>query len=840
MRDLHLHVGPQKTGSTYLHALLAANRPRLEARASASRPTATTRRPARHYLAFIAALRGKGMARGARRDRGGPGRARARHRRGPGDASCSCRSDRGRGAAAGARPRTRRRRRISARASSTSRAGRTIWPRATSSRGSRPGIPAARPTIPSRTTTTTAACAGSRRSSGGRTSRCSSTATGRPNDLAGAFFAAIGLGGVLARLDRDVGRRNVSLHRRKVLLLAHVPKNRRRRPSLLVPPGLPEVVVEVVAGSPAVADDGIRFTCSRPTARRALVARHLDGNRALVARYGIADPGGFVELPPPDPAWTPPAPISNREIARGLPRDRRRRLAARGGPLRRAASGPRGSPGSSPASPRAPPPRARPEPPRDRSPACAARRRPRSPPRRSLLRRAPRPRRAGRPRAAAARRRWPAPGRGPAAARLARLAGAGAGRSGRRRSRRCAAPAGCGRARASSPRPRRCSPPGRRAGRRRRRASPRSAAAAPAPRARPPPRRCCGPAGPAAGLDLALPARDRPAALPRELAGRIVLYTAAFGDAPPPAPLLPGAAGPALPAADRPRPRGAGLGDAAHAAAGARSRPARCSSPASAAPRLLAAAAPEAEASLFLDPAHADHRQPRHPARPLALAAGPGALAPPGGARLARGDRGAADRGPARRSRARWSTLAAACTAGRAAARRRGLRQPGDLAPAPGRARRGADGRLVGARRRGARDRGRGAGRAARRPRRPARAPGDPARRARPGRGQPVLRRRALARPRPPRAPRARARPPAGPLPVAFLYAEQFAASASTFLRMGQLAEIVAEHYPERFAVTWTSDGRGPARPGGGAGQGGAADARPRGDRGACARATSR
>ena len=136
----------------------------------------------------------------------------------------------------------------------------------------------------------------------------------RPNDLAGAFFAALGLGGVLAELDRDVGRRNVSLHRRKVLLLAHVPKNRRRRPSLLVPPGLPEVVVEVVAGSRAVADDGIRHLLS-PDERRALVARHLDGNRALVARYGIADPGAFVELPPPDPAWTPPAPISNAEIA---------------------------------------------------------------------------------------------------------------------------------------------------------------------------------------------------------------------------------------------------------------------------------------------------------------------------------------------------------------------------------------------------------------------------------------------------------------------------------------------------------------------------------------------
>ena len=50
-------------------------------------------------------------------------------------------------------------------------------------------------------------------------------------------------------------------------------------------------------------------------------------------------------------------------------------------------------------------------------------------------------------------------------------------------------------------------------------------------------------------------------------------------------------------------------------------------------------------------------------------------------------------------------------------------------------------------------------------------------------------------------------RPPAGGrLPVAFLYAEQYAASASTFLRAGQLAELVAEHDPERYAIAWTSD----------------------------------
>ena len=45
-----------------------------------------------------------------------------------------------------------------------------------------------------------------------------------------------------------------------------------------------------------------------------------------------------------------------------------------------------------------------------------------------------------------------------------------------------------------------------------------------------------------------------------------------------------------------------------------------------------------------------------------------------------------------------------------------------------------------------------------------------------------------------------------GRIPLAFLYAEEFAASASTFLRAGQLAELVAEHDPERYDIAWTSE----------------------------------
>jgi hypothetical protein len=47
---------------------------------------------------------------------------------------------------------------------------------------------------------------------------------------------------------------------------------------------------------------------------------------------------------------------------------------------------------------------------------------------------------------------------------------------------------------------------------------------------------------------------------------------------------------------------------------------------------------------------------------------------------------------------------------------------------------------------------------------------------------------------------------PAGRLPVAFLYAQAYAASASTFLRAGQLAELVAEHDPDRYDIAWTPE----------------------------------
>ena len=134
------------------------------------------------------------------------------------------------------------------------------------------------------------------------------------NDLAGDLLAALGLARLRPELALDLGRRNASLPRRKTLLLSHVPKRWRHRRTRPKAAEVGRAIVRAVAASDAVADDGVGFMLP-PAARRDLVARHLAGNRALVARHRIADPGGFVALPAPDPGGRPPAPIRPGELA---------------------------------------------------------------------------------------------------------------------------------------------------------------------------------------------------------------------------------------------------------------------------------------------------------------------------------------------------------------------------------------------------------------------------------------------------------------------------------------------------------------------------------------------
>ncbi len=126
---------------------------------------------------------------------------------------------------------------------------------------------------------------------------------GEANDVVGTLLGMIGIDAG-DRLVRDIGRQNVSPHRRKVLFLSQIPKDARRAAGFLG---------RVVVASDAIAADGGRFMLS-PQERRDLVARYQASNRALVARYGLADPGMFVELPDAGEAWNAPAPITRSEI----------------------------------------------------------------------------------------------------------------------------------------------------------------------------------------------------------------------------------------------------------------------------------------------------------------------------------------------------------------------------------------------------------------------------------------------------------------------------------------------------------------------------------------------
>ena len=133
-----------------------------------------------------------------------------------------------------------------------------------------------------------------------------------PNDIVGDLFAAVG-----APVDpgslKPVPRTNVSMARRKTLFLGQMPKPEAARDDATARVAA-YFVARVLAGSAAVADDGGRFLLS-PAGRHALVAAHLEGNRAIVARHGLADPGGFLALPEPGEAWAPPAPITAAEVA---------------------------------------------------------------------------------------------------------------------------------------------------------------------------------------------------------------------------------------------------------------------------------------------------------------------------------------------------------------------------------------------------------------------------------------------------------------------------------------------------------------------------------------------
>lgn len=99
-------------------------------------------------------------------------------------------------------------------------------------------------------------------------------------------------------------RLNESLSRRRTLFLSHM-----RKPELR----LAWFAFPVIARSRFIDDDDCKFLLS-PAQRRAVVARYLDGNRRIVERYAPEGGEVLLEAPPDDPAWFPPAPIRLTEF----------------------------------------------------------------------------------------------------------------------------------------------------------------------------------------------------------------------------------------------------------------------------------------------------------------------------------------------------------------------------------------------------------------------------------------------------------------------------------------------------------------------------------------------
>jgi hypothetical protein len=139
---------------------------------------------------------------------------------------------------------------------------------------------------------------------------------GGANDLLGALVAALELEIDRAGL-RPIPPQNVSMHRRQVLFMSQLPKEAPKPRGGRRHMQFAREIAMVLQRSRVIADDGGRFLMS-PRARHDLVAAYQDGNRALVARHGIADAGRFIELPSLDEPWAAPAPITATERAAAL------------------------------------------------------------------------------------------------------------------------------------------------------------------------------------------------------------------------------------------------------------------------------------------------------------------------------------------------------------------------------------------------------------------------------------------------------------------------------------------------------------------------------------------
>lgn len=127
--------------------------------------------------------------------------------------------------------------------------------------------------------------------------------TSRPGDILDWFLA---LAGVAIDDPLRPDRVNESVSRRRTLFLSHMDKP---------DPRLVWRAFRVIQSTRHIHDDGGRYLLS-PSERRAVMRRYLEGNRRIVERYAPEGGEALLAEPPDDPDWTPPEPIRASEFLR--------------------------------------------------------------------------------------------------------------------------------------------------------------------------------------------------------------------------------------------------------------------------------------------------------------------------------------------------------------------------------------------------------------------------------------------------------------------------------------------------------------------------------------------
>jgi hypothetical protein len=101
----------------------------------------------------------------------------------------------------------------------------------------------------------------------------------------------------------DVGRQNVRMHRRKTLFMSQVPKQNKK---------LTPLVLKIVKATRLIKDDGFTFLLS-PQQRSDFLKKYIDGNVALMKRHALPEADWFADASPFEAEWVPAAPIRAQE-----------------------------------------------------------------------------------------------------------------------------------------------------------------------------------------------------------------------------------------------------------------------------------------------------------------------------------------------------------------------------------------------------------------------------------------------------------------------------------------------------------------------------------------------